>query len=94
MVEASDTNSNDGKGAERRRYARLPINLEATLLVAGRSRVACVGKDFCVAGMFVQLESAELAQIKPQDTAELFFHMPGIPNELSLALVICRVIPS
>jgi hypothetical protein len=41
VVEASDTNSNDGKGAERRRYARLPINLEATLLVAGRSRVAC-----------------------------------------------------
>jgi len=81
-------------GSERRRYARLPINLEAAIAVAGRERVSCAGKDFCVAGMFIRLDAAELAKISPEDRAVLYFSLPNTLSELSLNLQVCRVIPA
>lgn len=81
-------------GSERRRYARLPINLDAAIAVDGRERVRCAGKDFCVAGMFIRMDPSELEKIRPDERAVLYFTLPNAPTELSLSLVVCRVIPA
>ncbi len=85
----------DGKtGAERRRYARLPMNLEAVIAIDGRARVVCAIKDFCVAGMFIQLDALELAKVTQQQGAGLYFRFKPEEPEQKLDITICRVIPA
>ena len=82
------------QGQERRRYARIPMNLEALISISGRPPIACTVKDFCVAGMFLQTDERQLQFINMHDRAQLYFALVvgGERKELQLKLLVCRVI--
>ena len=61
------------QGQERRRYARIPMSLEALISISGRPPIACTVKDFCVAGMFIQTDERQLRFINMHDKATLYF---------------------
>lgn len=84
------------QGQERRRYARIPMSLEALISVSGRPPIACTVKDFCVAGMFIQTDERQLRFINMHDKATLYFALVvgGERKDLQLKLLICRVIAS
>lgn len=84
------------QGQERRRYARIPMSLEALISVSGRPPIACTIKDFCVAGMFIQTDERQLRFINMHDKASLYFALVvgGERKELQLKLIVCRVIAS
>ena len=44
--------------------------------------------------MFIRLDPSELAKVSPQDRAVLYFSLPNTLSELSLNLLVCRVIPA
>jgi len=80
---------------DRRRYARIPMNLDALISVSGRPPFACKVRDFCVAGMFIGVEARELRGVQVQDRATLYFAVVSGDErrELQLALCVSRVIP-
>lgn len=82
------------QGQERRRYARIPMSLDALIAVSGRPPIACVVKDFCVAGMFIQTDERELRTIYMHDRAVLYFSLVvgGERRDLQLKLRVCRVV--
>lgn len=82
------------QGQERRRYARIPMSLEALISVSGRPPIACTIKDFCVAGMFIQTDERQLRFINMHDKATLYFALVvgGERKDLQLKLLVCRVI--
>lgn len=84
------------QGQERRRYARIPMSLEALISVSGRPPIACTVKDFCVAGMFIQTDERQLRFINMHDKATLYFALVvgGERKDLQLKLLVCRVIAS
>jgi len=84
------------QGQDRRRYARIPMNLDALISVNGRPPFACTVRDFCVAGMFIEVDARELRAVKPEDRATLYFAVVSGDErrELQLTLAICRVIPT
>ncbi len=83
-------------GAERRRFARHPINLEALLVVPQMPPINCVAKDFCVAGMYLTMARDALASLQPQTRAQLFFALvvEGQRRDLQLDISVCRITPS
>lgn len=85
-----------GGGAERRRYVRLPIRLEALVAIDGRPAVKCTVRDFCVAGLFVAISPQQLRLVKPQTTAVLYFSLivDGVQSDYQLTLRIFRVVGS
>ncbi len=87
------TGSNIGQGAERRRYVRLPLNIEALISLGGRPPFACTVRDFCEAGMFVAAEGRELQPAVAGEQATLYFALvnDGERRELELQLVVCRI---
>ncbi|MCC7121543.1 MAG: DUF1631 family protein [Gammaproteobacteria bacterium] len=84
------------QGQERRRYARIPMSLDALISISGRPPIACTVKDFCVAGMFIQTDERELRHINMHDKATLYFALVvgGERRDLQLKLLVCRVIPT
>lgn len=85
-----------GSGAERRRYVRLPIRLDALVAIDGRPAVQCSVRDFCVAGLFVAISQQQLRLVKPQTSAILFFSLvvDGVQSDYQLNLQIFRVVGS
>jgi diguanylate cyclase (GGDEF)-like protein len=85
-----------GQGQERRRYARIPMSLEALISISGRAPIACTVKDFCIAGMFIQTDESQLRFINMHDRATLYFGLVvgGERKDLQLNLQVCRVIPT
>lgn len=90
-MERSDSSS---PGRERRRYARIPIKLDALISLSGRPPIACTVTDFCVAGMFIQVDQRQLRFVQTQAQATLYFALmvAGAREDLQLALTVCRVI--
>ncbi len=83
-----------GRGAERRRYVRLPIKLDALVAIDGRPPIPCTVRDFCVAGIFVAVSPQQLRLVKPQTPATLYFALvvEGTQQDFQLSLTIFRVI--
>ena len=81
-------------GAERRRYERLPVNIEGMLSVNGKVPFPAAMKDFCVAGMFIQVDEDRLATIKAQDTVDFSFRVEpeGHGKLFKLNMKVARVI--
>ena len=84
------------QGQDRRRYGRIPMNLDALISVGGRPPFACTVRDFCGAGMFIAVDARELRTVNPQDRATLYFAVVvgDERRELQLTLSVSRVIPS
>lgn len=80
-------------GAERRRYARIPIKLDALVSFAGRPPILCGVRDFCVAGLFLALKPLQIKLVSPQMAGTLFFALmvDGERQEHRLPLLVCRV---
>ena len=93
-MNSNAANGGAGKGAERRRYVRLPIKLEARVAIAGRPPIACTVLDFCVAGIFVAISPQQLRLVKPQTSALLYFALvvDGAQQNYQMTLTIFRVI--
>ncbi|MFT4560992.1 MAG: diguanylate cyclase (GGDEF)-like protein [Gammaproteobacteria bacterium] len=90
-------NANDGgSGAERRRYVRLPIKLDALVAIDGRPPIPCTVRDFCVAGIFVGISQQQLGLVRTQTNATLHFALTveGIQQNHQLSLTIFRIIGS
>jgi GGDEF domain-containing protein len=90
-------NSNDGgigSGAERRRYVRLPIKLDALVAIDRRPPIPCTVRDFCVAGIFVAISQQQLRLVRAQTNATLHFGLivEGIQQNHQLSLTIFRII--
>ncbi len=83
-----------GGGAERRRYARLPIKLDALVAIDGRPPIPCTVRDFCVAGIFVAIPPQQLRLVKAHTSAKLLFCLvvDGAEKEFELILTIFRII--
>lgn len=83
-----------GGGAERRRYVRLPIKLDALVAIDGRPPIPCTVRDFCVAGIFIAVSPQQLRLVKPQTSATLYFALivEGAQRDYQLSLTIFRVI--
>lgn len=66
--------SNDGGSLndDRRRFARVPLNLDALIAIDGGPRAACTVRDFCLGGMFVSLDPRVHSRILPPIPAVLF----------------------
>jgi diguanylate cyclase (GGDEF)-like protein len=92
---SNNATGTDG-GAERRRYVRLPMRLDALVAIDGRPAVQCTVRDFCVAGLFVAISQQQLRLVKPQTSAVLFFSLvvDGVQSDYQLTLQIFRVVGS
>lgn len=82
------------KGAERREFVRLPLKLEAAIVVGARQPFACTVRDFCPAGMFVALEPRIARSISPNESAVLHIALivEGLQREYQVRVVIARVV--
>ena len=83
-----------GSGAEQRRFARVPINLEGLIGIAGRAPVACTVRDFCVGGMFISADPAAYANLPANASAVLFFALfvDGVKQDFQIQLDIARAV--
>jgi diguanylate cyclase (GGDEF)-like protein len=83
-----------GSGAEQRRFARVPINLEGLIGIAGRAPVACTVRDFCVGGMFISADPAAYANLPVNPSAVLFFALfvDGVKQDFQIHLEIARAV--
>ena len=93
-MSTSPAHHGSGHGAERRRYVRLPIKLDALVAIDGRPPVPCTVRDFCVAGIFVAISQQQLRLVKPNGTAALYFSLivDGLQKDFQLTLTIFRVV--
>ena len=83
-----------GTGAERRAFARLPLQLDAVIAIGKRPPFACTIRDFCPAGMFVALPSATARSISPNESATVHVALivDGKQREFQVHVVIARVV--
>lgn len=83
-----------GGGAERRRYVRQPIRLDALVAIDGRPAVPCTVRDFCIAGIFVAISPQQLRLVQAQTKAILYFALvvDGVQSDYHLNLNIFRVV--
>ena len=83
-----------GGGAEQRRYARVAINLDGLIGIAGRAPVPCTVRDFCVGGMFVSADPAVYAAVPANAPAVLFFALfvDGVKQDFQIHLQIARAV--
>jgi diguanylate cyclase (GGDEF)-like protein len=81
-------------GAEQRRFARVPINLDGYLAVAGHAPVPCTARDFCLGGMFISADPAAYANAAVDAPATLYFALMvgGEKQDYQLALRVARVV--
>ena len=81
-------------GAEQRRFARVPIDLEGYLGVGERPPVPCTVRDFCLGGMFISADPAAYASAAPQSPAVLYFALmlDGEKRDFQLQLAVARVV--
>jgi hypothetical protein len=81
-------------GAEQRRFARLPINLDGLIGIAGRTPVPCTVRDFCVGGMFIAADPAAYANLPANASAMLFFALfvDGVKQDFQIQLDIARAV--
>jgi len=95
-MNTNPTERGSGGGAERRRYVRLPIRLDALVAIDGRPAIPCTVRDFCVAGIFVAISPQQLRLVKANTSATLFFALvvDGVQSDYQLTLTIFRVVGS
>ena len=95
-MSTSGQSGKSGQGAERRRYARLPISLDALIALKGRGAVPCEVRDFCIAGMFIRLGPHLIKNIVQQTPATLYFALvvDGVQTDYQIKIVVARVIPA
>ena len=88
-----DSTDSTSSGSERRRFERLPIDLAALIALGPRPAIACVVKDFCVAGVFIQIDTRQLRFVQPRSPAILHFalNVDGTVQDVQMALTVCRV---
>ncbi len=81
-------------GAEQRRFARVPINLDGLIAIGGRAPVACTVRDFCPGGMFIVADPATYAALAPKTSAMLYFALmvDGERQDYQLKLEIARAV--
>ena len=81
-------------GAEQRRFARVPINLDAYIAIDGGQAVPCTVRDFCIGGMFVSADPAAYASTRPQTPAMLYFALivGGEKQDYQVPLLVARVV--
>ena len=81
-------------GAEQRRFARVPIKLDALIAIGTNDPVACTIRDFCVGGMFVTADPAAYASVPPDTPAILYFALivGGEKQDYQVRLVIARAV--
>lgn len=81
-------------GAEQRRFARQPINLDGWLSIAGRPPVQCTARDFCPGGMFVSADPEAYATVAPKAPATLYFALMvgGVKQDYQVKLEIARAV--
>ena len=88
------TNQGQSGGAEQRRYARVPIELDGLIAIDGQAPVACTVRDFCVGGMFISADPAVYASVQPQTPAVLYFALivGGEKHDYQVQLTIARAV--
>ncbi len=63
------------------------------LALGPRPAIACLVKDFCVAGMFIQIDMRQLRFVQPQTPAVVYFALTleGRRQDFQMTLTVCRV---
>ncbi|MCB1747715.1 MAG: DUF1631 family protein [Gammaproteobacteria bacterium] len=81
-------------GVEQRRFARLPINLDGYLAVAGKAAVPCTVRDFCLGGMFISADPTAYASAAVDASATLYFALmiDGEKQDFQVGLRVARVV--
>jgi len=81
------------EGRERRRFARVPLRLEAYVALGGQPAMPCTVLDFCPAGLFVATAPDALGGATAGTAATLYFALviDGQQREFQLSLTIRRV---
>ncbi|MEX2479222.1 MAG: DUF1631 family protein [Gammaproteobacteria bacterium] len=81
-------------GAEQRRYARVPINLDGYIAIGNGAPVPCTVRDFCYGGMFISADAATYASAAPEMPATLYFALMvgGVKQDYQIQLIIARAI--
>lgn len=81
-------------GAEQRRFARVPINLDGFLVIGSAAAVPCTVRDFCVGGMFISVAPDVLDAIGQQTAATLYFALivGGEKKDCQVQLTVARVV--
>jgi hypothetical protein len=81
-------------GAEQRRFARVPINLDGLLSIGMQAPLPCTVRDFCVGGMFVTADPGAYAVVKPETPAILYFALMvnGEKHDYQVKLAIARAV--
>jgi diguanylate cyclase (GGDEF)-like protein len=69
------------------------MDLQALVALGPRPPIACMVKDFCVAGVFIQIDMRQLRFVQPRTPAVLHFalNVGGAVQEFQMALTVCRV---
>ncbi len=69
------------------------MDLQALVALGPRPPIACMVKDFCVAGVFIQIDMRQLRFVQPRTPADLQFALTvgGAVQEFQMALTVCRV---
>jgi hypothetical protein len=81
-------------GADQRRSARVPINLDGYIAIGEAPPVPCTVRDFCYGGMFISADSATYASTIAQMPAVLYFALivDGVKQDYQITLSIARVV--
>ncbi len=81
-------------GSDKRRFARLPINLDGLISIDGQTPVPCTARDFCVGGMFISADPAVYASVSPETPAVLYFALfiGGEKKDFQVNLLIARAV--
>ncbi len=69
------------------------MDLQALVALGPRPPIACMVKDFCVAGVFIQIDMRQLRFVQPRTPAVLYFalNVGGAVQEFQMGLTVCRV---
>lgn len=81
-------------GAEQRRFARVPINLDGLIAIGSRAPVSCTVRDFCPGGMFIGADPSAYSSVEPKTPAVLYFALmvDGERQDYQLKLEIARAV--
>ena len=81
-------------GADKRRFTRLPINLDGLMSINQQAPIPCTARDVCPGGMFISADPAVYASVQPQTPAVFYFALfiAGEKQDFQLDLVIARAV--
>ena len=81
-------------GADKRRFTRLPINLDGLMSINQQAPIPCTARDVCPGGMFISADPAAYASVQPQTPAVFYFALfiAGEKQDFQLDLVIARAV--